>query len=328
MGRHRWKWNLPGVALLAAAVLGGGLSASGQVVRVRVQPGQEPAEAPPAAQPARFWIGTECVPLRDEVLRAQLNLPEGQGLIVRDVVPDSPAAKAGLQRHDVLVASGDEPLGEVHELVALVQSGKPLGLQVLRGGKKITIEVQPAERPDEAQVDKLLTPPERRAIIEWFEPLLKPHEGNLPKRFRIVRPGVPGIGPPLPKDLRVTIERSGDQPAKITVRRDEETWEVTEDTLDKLPPDVRPHVERMLRGPTWVFDRVMPAVPDTVWQALEAQPLEAGRAAVSKRLDDLNRRLDTLQETVRRLQNQLGQPAPEDAPRDEAPAKAPPQEVQ
>src|SRR5262245_51217881 len=51
----------------------------------------------PEAQPA-YWIGLICDP-PDAALRAQLKLKE-TGLVVRELVPDAPAAKAGIKVHD------------------------------------------------------------------------------------------------------------------------------------------------------------------------------------------------------------------------------------
>src|SRR5207244_10407192 len=50
-----------------------------------------------------------------------------------------------------------------------------------------------------------------------------------------------------PKDLSVQINKEGNQPAKIHVKRgDKEEWQVTDDKLKDLPEDVRPHVERLM----------------------------------------------------------------------------------
>ena len=47
-------------------------------------------------------------------------------------------------------------------------------------------------------------------------------------------------------DMTVTISKQGKEPAKITVKQGDKSWEVTEDDLDQLPEEVRPHVEPML----------------------------------------------------------------------------------
>ena len=64
------------------------------------------------AATGEYWLGVECLPVMP-ALRAQLNLPEKQGLLVAAVMPDSPAAKAGIKQHDVLLRVGEKPLAEV-----------------------------------------------------------------------------------------------------------------------------------------------------------------------------------------------------------------------
>jgi serine protease Do len=66
-------------------------------------------------------------------LRAAVGLPERDGLLVRAVEPDSPAATAGLQAGDLLVAAGDRPLRGYDELFDALESGGELTLTVVRG---------------------------------------------------------------------------------------------------------------------------------------------------------------------------------------------------
>lgn len=59
-----------------------------------------------------------------EILCSQLSdvLPAGQGVMVRDVVEGSPAAKAGLPPYDILLAHGDQKLFSVEQLGQLVHA--------------------------------------------------------------------------------------------------------------------------------------------------------------------------------------------------------------
>ena len=74
-----------------------------------------------------------------EALAAQLNLKGGQGLVITYVGPDSPAAKAGLQKNDVLLEFDGQMLVLPAQLRKLVQSraeGDEVELTILRGGQK------------------------------------------------------------------------------------------------------------------------------------------------------------------------------------------------
>ena len=81
----------------------------------------------------------------DETLRAQVGLAAGEGLIVTEVFPDTPAAKAGIQPHDVLVILDGKRLSTVDGVNAQIQEIKEqeVGLKLLRGGKEVTLKIAP-----------------------------------------------------------------------------------------------------------------------------------------------------------------------------------------
>lgn len=77
-----------------------------------------------------------------EVLRQQLALARGAGLVVEEVIPGSVGDKAGFKRHDVLVLLDDQMLLLPEQLAALLEaSDGPAAPEctVLRGGAKVTI---------------------------------------------------------------------------------------------------------------------------------------------------------------------------------------------
>ncbi|MGA2867316.1 MAG: PDZ domain-containing protein [Verrucomicrobiota bacterium] len=84
------------------------------------------------------WLGlsTEETP---DALASQLRLNSGEGLVVTYVAPDSPAAKAGVEKNDVLVQFGDQLLvhpAQLRKLVQMHKEGDTLKLALYRGGKK------------------------------------------------------------------------------------------------------------------------------------------------------------------------------------------------
>ena len=74
-------------------------------------------------------------------LRAAVGLPERDGLLVRGVVEDSPAGRAGLERGDLLVAVNGQPLSSVDELFDALEAGGALELDVLRGTEERTVSI-------------------------------------------------------------------------------------------------------------------------------------------------------------------------------------------
>src|SRR5206468_613585 len=77
-------------------------------------------------------------------LAEQLDLPQGQGLVVEEVQPNSAAAKAGLKPHDILLelngkAVPDDVSGLEKQLDE-IKADKPVDAVVLRKGKRETIK--------------------------------------------------------------------------------------------------------------------------------------------------------------------------------------------
>jgi beta-lactamase regulating signal transducer with metallopeptidase domain len=91
-----------------------------------------------------------------EALVDQLDLPKDQGQVVEQVVPDSPAAKAGLKPHDILLELGGKAVpADYQEFVKEVQDIKAdakVDAVVLRKGKKETVKgiTLPEAKPEPA----------------------------------------------------------------------------------------------------------------------------------------------------------------------------------
>jgi hypothetical protein len=81
-------------------------------------------------------------------LRQHLGLPEGIGLVIEFVEPDSPAQKAGLKQYDILKKFDDQLLVNAEQLAVLVRSRKPgdeVKLNLIRGGKEDTVSAKLVE---------------------------------------------------------------------------------------------------------------------------------------------------------------------------------------
>ena len=98
----------------------------------------------------RAWLGV-AIEEAPEALADQLGLDKGVGLVVTHVSADSPAAKAGLKKNDVLVELAGQSLVHPAQLRKLVQARKPgdkVKLVFYRAGKKqtesATLEKAPA----------------------------------------------------------------------------------------------------------------------------------------------------------------------------------------
>src|ERR1700722_19476387 len=76
-------------------------------------------------------------------LRRAVGLPDTDGLLVRDVVEDSPAARAGLAQGDLIVAAAGDPVRTPDDLFDALQAaqGGTIALNIIRGTDERTIQV-------------------------------------------------------------------------------------------------------------------------------------------------------------------------------------------
>lgn len=293
-GSAAWTWaDEPVDSARFTIAVGGGNSDAGLGGSVVVQ--------------GKYFIGVACGPV-EPALRKHLSLEEGVGVIVLSVRPDSPAAKAGVELFDVLVRAGDKPLHSVMDLVKIVdETGEAeLPLKVIHQGKESLVTVKPVERPEAEQGQIPPMPMDPEAAARWFERVIPGDPGGAGMRFRFFSPGVilPEGAPthaPLPGDLSVSITKQGDQPAEIRVQRGDENWNVKENELDKLPADIRPHVERMLggHGPAGaVFGLApgmrLPGMPGGDGEPSRPERLERQLREVKERLDRITKELSEM----------------------------------
>jgi serine protease Do len=97
----------------------------------------------------RGWLGVAIQPLDSDMAKA-LNLPENSGVLVSDVTKDTPAAKAGVRRGDVIVSVDDikvRTTGELRNAIATSGVNRTVRLRILREGKEIVLNVPLAEMP-------------------------------------------------------------------------------------------------------------------------------------------------------------------------------------
>jgi membrane-associated protease RseP (regulator of RpoE activity) len=78
-------------------------------------------------------------------------LQQNEGIIVKSVMPNGPAEKAGIQAHDIITRIGDESLSSPEDLRRIVRKHKPgdtIELGLIRIGRSAAIKVTLSERPD------------------------------------------------------------------------------------------------------------------------------------------------------------------------------------
>ena len=100
----------------------------------------------------RGWLGVALQPLSPDLAQS-LGLAGTNGAVVGSTITGSPAAQAGLQQGDVIVAYDSTPVDDyrhVQRLVAETRVGKSVTLQIVRKKQKMDVAVTIAEVPDES----------------------------------------------------------------------------------------------------------------------------------------------------------------------------------
>lgn len=235
-------------------------------VRVEVNRAEE-------AQLPKLWLGIALKSV-DGDLAAFLGSSEG--VLIDNVAPDSPAAKAGVQKGDVVISVDGKQLAEPKGLLDVMSSateGVALKLKVLRKSEHLEISVTPemrkVENQDIANRVKILRKIEGVPGSDVGEVELQwtPQDGTDPDKsvhvYRLGEPSVLFVPDNIElkgnisihmtkendgKTVEIKISKESDKPAEITVKQGDQVEKLTEEQLDKLPEELRDWVKSALSG--------------------------------------------------------------------------------
>jgi serine protease Do len=120
-----------------------------------VAPPSPPKPQPATGRPApKAYLGVSIQNLTPESAKA-FAAPDTSGALVEQVDPRGPAAAAGLQSGDVIRSFKGKALASAAELIGLVGAEEPgteIGLEILRNGRALSLQVRLATPPTEARV--------------------------------------------------------------------------------------------------------------------------------------------------------------------------------
>jgi len=104
----------------------------------------------------RGWLGVSIQPLTSDLANS-FGVKDTKGVLVSDVVSDSPAGKAGLKPGDILLEfegkKTDAP-ADLQRAVALASPGQDTKVKVWRDGSERTLSVKIGEAPDEREAQQ------------------------------------------------------------------------------------------------------------------------------------------------------------------------------
>jgi len=99
----------------------------------------------------RGYLGVSIGPVSRE-MAAKLGVADTKGVLVTEVMPDTPAAEAGVQELDVITSFDDQPVDgprSLQEVVERAAIGKVHAIKVVRDGKPQTLSISVKPLPDQ-----------------------------------------------------------------------------------------------------------------------------------------------------------------------------------
>jgi serine protease Do len=101
----------------------------------------------------RGWLGVSIQPLTQELAKS-FNAKDTKGVLISDVIADSPAAKAGLKPGDILLEFDGKKVeapADLQRTVGLAQPGHEAKMKVWRDQGEKTVDIKIGEAPDDKE---------------------------------------------------------------------------------------------------------------------------------------------------------------------------------
>ncbi|HZO08258.1 MAG TPA: Do family serine endopeptidase [Myxococcota bacterium] len=163
----------------------------------------------------RGWLGVGVQELTPEIAK-KLELDGTHGALVSQVREDSPAAKAGIERGDVLVGYRGDEITDLRALPRAVSDtsvGAKVPIDLIRDGRRVSVEVQLAELPEEPVAP---APVRRAAGVERYGLQVRPLSPELGERLGVAEPGLVVTG----VEREMAADRAGLEPGDVLLEAD------------------------------------------------------------------------------------------------------------
>lgn len=171
-------------------------------------------------------------------------MPDTSGALIEDLTPGGPAERAGLKNGDVIRKYNGQTVTDSGQLVALVTDTNPgtvVTLDLLRGGKPLTVKVTLGERPSTLGVRASLgRAPARGTLrgitVQNLTPDLRQQLGVPPDTRGVVISNLDPMSPAAQSGLQQgdVIESINRQPVRSTADFERLAAQVKGDTLLRI----------------------------------------------------------------------------------------------
>ena len=147
--------NVVGINTALISPTGGNVGIGFAIPAEQVRPVVEALRRGQRVQRGYIGVGLQNI---DEGVAAALGVERNRGELIRTVTPGGPAARAGVQQGDVVISVAGQPVTPDQTLAFLV-SQQPVGsripLEIIRDGRRLTVNVAVAERPTEEELARI-----------------------------------------------------------------------------------------------------------------------------------------------------------------------------
>jgi serine protease Do len=156
-------------------------------------------------RPSRGYIGVALQPL-DESVASALGIPKDTGELINSVTPGGAAERAGIRQGDVIVRINGRAVNP-DESLAYIVSQQPVGsrvpIELIRDGRRQTVNVTVAQRPTEEELARLSGVPNEEEAELREEPTERQSTGQRSARASL-GVTVQTLTPEIARSLRMT----------------------------------------------------------------------------------------------------------------------------
>jgi membrane-associated protease RseP (regulator of RpoE activity) len=127
------------------------------------------------ASEKKAWLGVQLQALNDDLKEALEMDEDADGVLIAEVLDDSPADEAGLEDGDVVTAIDGDKMGSVKELVAAIGDRSPgdeVKIDIVRDGRRRTVTVELGESEMAYKMERIRMPDLSRIgddVNQWVQ---------------------------------------------------------------------------------------------------------------------------------------------------------------